>query len=594
MSVTPRGMSIQEAYREYCDGNFRVNRQYQRKLVWSLEEKKKLIDSILKGFPIPLILLATRTLSDGTREFEILDGMQRLHAIFSYIENRFSFEDKFFDVVQLSRARQQAEEGVFTVATNEPDKLLEANACANLLDYTLAVTEFPAVDQSAVNEVFGRINAYGRRLSSQESRQAGVISPFANTIREVAAEIRGDVSSESLDLSEMPEISVDISGTELGYGIRAEDTFWCKQGILRRSQLREGEDEQLLADLAISILNQEPFAFSGANLNNYYDSNTTEYVEVNNRLTSYGKDALKNGIVSTISILRNTIEDVDNSGNALRRIIHPDAGSNPIKTGFYSVFLAFFELCVSELKSPVDSAGIIASITNLQSRLHVAAGQIRTEPRRLNINMTKGLIQPYFEEREPAASQLGPGLTLRFENALRRSQIETAAFECKQGLLGLGSERNINPDLLRKIVETVCGIANIGPESSGALFIGVADKDADVERIKIVDKVTPMQVGRRFVVGVDRELTHINVDLEAYKNLLVKQISNSQLSNPLKTDVLSNIDCIDYRGMSVICIWIQKQSQLSHLNDDVFIREGSSTKKVTGFTETKAVMSRFE
>jgi hypothetical protein len=31
MSVTPRGMSVQEAYREYTDGSFRVNRQYQRK-----------------------------------------------------------------------------------------------------------------------------------------------------------------------------------------------------------------------------------------------------------------------------------------------------------------------------------------------------------------------------------------------------------------------------------------------------------------------------------------------------------------------------------------------------------------------------------
>ncbi len=61
MSVTPRGMSIQEAYRAYCDGSFRVNRQYQRKLVWSLDEKRKLIDSVLNGFPIPLILLATRT-----------------------------------------------------------------------------------------------------------------------------------------------------------------------------------------------------------------------------------------------------------------------------------------------------------------------------------------------------------------------------------------------------------------------------------------------------------------------------------------------------------------------------------------------------
>lgn len=551
MSVTPRGMSIQEAYREYCDGNFRVNRQYQRKLVWSLEEKKKLIDSILKGFPIPLILLATRTSLNGSRGFEILDGMQRLHSIFSFIENRFSFEGRFFDVEQLSRAKQQAEDGVF-VATTETDKLLEANNCANLLDYTLAVTEFPAVDQLAVNEVFGRINAYGRRLSSQDGRQAGVVSLFANTIREIAAEIRGDVSSESLDLSKMPEISIDITGSELGYGIRAEDTFWCKQGVLRRSQLREGEDEQLLADLAISILNQEPFAFSGASLDAYYDQDSTEYAQINSRISAYGVDALKNGIISTISILRDVVEEIDSTSNALRRIIHPDAGSNPIKTGFYSVFTAFFELCVVELKSPTNSAAIITALTNLQSSLHVAAGQIRTEPRRRNIDMTKGLIQSYFEEKEPAAAQLGPGLSLRFENALRRSRVETAAFECKQGLLNLDDVRSSNPNLLSKITETICAIANIGPESSGALFIGVADKSADVERIKILDGITPIQIGQRFVVGIDRELAFQGGSLEGYKNRLVQHVSTSQLSNPLKTDILNTIDCIDYRGMSVV------------------------------------------
>ncbi len=38
MSLTPRGMSVQEAYRLFAEGNFVVNRRYQRKLVWSEEE----------------------------------------------------------------------------------------------------------------------------------------------------------------------------------------------------------------------------------------------------------------------------------------------------------------------------------------------------------------------------------------------------------------------------------------------------------------------------------------------------------------------------------------------------------------------------
>lgn len=39
MSITPRGMSVQEAYRNYADNKFLVNRRYQRKLVWAVDEK---------------------------------------------------------------------------------------------------------------------------------------------------------------------------------------------------------------------------------------------------------------------------------------------------------------------------------------------------------------------------------------------------------------------------------------------------------------------------------------------------------------------------------------------------------------------------
>ncbi len=53
MSITPRGSSIQEAYTWYRDGKLLVNRRYQRKLVWTVDEKQKLIDSILLGYPLP-------------------------------------------------------------------------------------------------------------------------------------------------------------------------------------------------------------------------------------------------------------------------------------------------------------------------------------------------------------------------------------------------------------------------------------------------------------------------------------------------------------------------------------------------------------
>ena len=98
MSIVPRGITVNQAYRLYRSGKLLVNRKYQRKLIWSVDEKEKLIGSILKGYPIPLILLAERPQVHGSGKYEIIDGMQRLNAICGFIENLFAFKDRYFDL----------------------------------------------------------------------------------------------------------------------------------------------------------------------------------------------------------------------------------------------------------------------------------------------------------------------------------------------------------------------------------------------------------------------------------------------------------------------------------------------------------------
>src|SRR3954469_17694859 len=103
MAVTPQGISIQAAYRWFRDGRLIVNRQYQRKLVWTIAEKERLIDSILLDYPLPLFLLAEKPNdAPGAGEdesiFEVIDGMQRLNAIFTFIENGFLYGGQCFDV----------------------------------------------------------------------------------------------------------------------------------------------------------------------------------------------------------------------------------------------------------------------------------------------------------------------------------------------------------------------------------------------------------------------------------------------------------------------------------------------------------------
>ena len=149
------------------------------------------------------------------------------------------------------------------------------------------------------------------------------------------------------------------------------------------------------------------------------------------------------------------------------------------------------------------------------------------------------------------------------------------------------------PELLSRIVETICGIANLGPASSGAVFIGVADKPADKNRIEELDGIQAASIGARYCVGVDREVTLLGTSVEQYVRNIVAHISASTLSEPLKTAVCSSIDAIVYRGLSIVCLWVPPQKQVSEVGDQLFIRVGSETRRANGVRQLKAVVELF-
>ncbi|MFJ4791635.1 GmrSD restriction endonuclease domain-containing protein [Kitasatospora purpeofusca] len=590
VSITPRGMSVQEAYRLFRDDSLLVNRRYQRKLVWAVAEKQLLIQSLLDGYPIPLILLAERPEIHGSGKYEIIDGMQRLDAIFSFIEQRFDYNGFYFDLEQSARARQAAESGSFEPA--EALTLLPPDKCANILDYQLAVTIFPTQAESQITEVFSRINSNGRQLSVQEKRQAGMLNPFSELVRSVSSALRGDVSDDVLLLHDMPSISIDSARERQQYGVKAEDTLWIRHGILNVKQLREGDDEQMVADIAASIIFAEPFAASKEAFDELYDTQSEKYRRLDRTLSAYGIKRLESEIQSTFSVLAEVIDSQLTSPNGLRNLVRP-GGSNPIRTPFYAIFMAFFELIVKQQKSPDDYASIVAALRNIGTRLKSGRHYISSEDRVLNIDTVTGLIQRHFVAKVPPVFGHGPGLALDFENSLRRSRIETNRYEFKQGLLRLDDRRPWDDAIITRLAETICGIANVKPGVDGYLFIGVADKDSDAKRIESLDGVTPIPTGPHHVVGIDREAALKKMSLDNYVQRFVNRLSQTALSEPLATQILSQIDTIEYKGLSVIRILIPGQKDLSYCNDAVFVRRGSSTERVDDVKQVVALGKQF-
>src|SRR5689334_9336331 len=87
-TLSIKGETVQRIYDNHTRNAYVVNRRYQRKLVWSIEEKRSFIDSLRNGFPVPLVLLGETTFKDAPC-FEVIDGLQRLNAITSFIEGEF-------------------------------------------------------------------------------------------------------------------------------------------------------------------------------------------------------------------------------------------------------------------------------------------------------------------------------------------------------------------------------------------------------------------------------------------------------------------------------------------------------------------------
>lgn len=581
MAVSPQGMSVQALYRYYRDGQLVVNRQYQRKLVWLVAEKQRLIDSILQDFPLPLFLLAEKSDIGGKPGYEIIDGMQRLNAIFSFIENAFQVEQKCFDVREFARAKQAAEAGDFSTYGDDVVRL-PAKQCANLLDYQLAVTIFPGEQSAHITEVFGRINSGGRQLSDQERRQAGVLSPFAEVVRNLSAEIRGDVSKDTLLLSEMPEISIETSRNPHGYSLKAEDIFWCYHGVLRAGDLRESDDEQIIADICASVLHGTPVEASGEYLNKIYASDTEEAKSVNALLAAYGRERLSYEVKTTFSSIRSTFEAVIPERFGFRTTVYPKPTSNSQKSPFFAVFMAFHSLIFREGMTPANSEQIVKPLNNLADRINVGQKHIKTKDREENISVVNGLIRNGFVKSDVSSLSHGPGMIFDFENSIRRSKTETSRYEFKQGILRLDNKREIDLDLLTSIIETCAAIANVGPDADGFLYIGIADKPRDAARVKQLDGVEPLLFEHVQIVGVEREAKVHTMGLDRYMRQIEDAIRQSDMQDPLKTQLLANMDVINYKGMSIVRMRIPKQDAPTFVGDECFVRIGTGTHKAKG------------
>lgn len=89
-------INIDSLLHTYYYSKLNIDVEFQRGLVWTLEQKELLLHSIYFNCPIGAFVLNRRSFSDPNFCYDVLDGKQRLMAIVGFYEGRFKYDGKFY------------------------------------------------------------------------------------------------------------------------------------------------------------------------------------------------------------------------------------------------------------------------------------------------------------------------------------------------------------------------------------------------------------------------------------------------------------------------------------------------------------------
>jgi len=595
LKLSPQTKSIQSLYGQYRSDNIVIDRAYQRKLVWTLKEKQKLINSLLSDFPIPLILLAEN--KEYPNNQFILDGMQRLNAIFGFIENQFPLDTgEYFNIDEFPTAKDAFEMGAFQRATEDGINLDRAK-CSKILDYSVPISIIQNASNEEIIEVFGRINSYGRQLSEQEQRQAGLRSSFSEVVREIACDLRGDTSPPTLPLSRMPSISIDPVSSQLGYGIDAKSVFWVQQRVLTSTGLRDSMDEHVIADTLACALLDGPVERSKEELDKIYTLNTDLAQKIEKKIAiktmQHARDEYK-FVISEIEKI------VSASGrDHLRALLFKSGQTNPFPTVFAALYLALYELIINRKKVTTDYGTVAKNLFDISDKVKTGHSGRKSVERTKNINSILGIIEGSYTGQLLKADVYASPNSIDISNMLIASATENSLLEVKQGFMNLDGGNSINNEMIKALPEKICGIANNLEFKQGFLIIGVTDDENTVAKIKEMFGIDPIQMGKFFVCGIDHECKKLGTSLELHVNRLRDSISNSGLSDDVKGSALENMFCVNYKNKSIICIKINRSPIAEFVGDDCFVRDHNQTvsatsQQVASLAEKKADLKRHE
>lgn len=145
--------------------------------------KSFLIDTIIKGYPIPIIFIREKQTDVFKLEpiRDIVDGQQRLRTLIAFImPSSLKNYDPEKDDFKISRSHNRQ-------LANKKFEDLDRDLKQRILDYQFSVNVLPAdVEDRDIYQIFSRMNSTGLKLNHQEIRNSEYFGEFKTSVYDSA------------------------------------------------------------------------------------------------------------------------------------------------------------------------------------------------------------------------------------------------------------------------------------------------------------------------------------------------------------------------------------------------------------------------
>lgn len=156
-------------------GELELSPKYQRNNVWNEKAKSYLIDTIIRGLPIPPIFLRQKVdINTKSTSREIIDGQQRIRAILEYVvDEKYAIKkshNKFYGGKKYSDLDEDAQEAI--------------------LEFEIVAEVVTEKDESLIYDMFARLNSNNYVLNKQEIRNSKYWGDFKVLVYNLASKYR--------------------------------------------------------------------------------------------------------------------------------------------------------------------------------------------------------------------------------------------------------------------------------------------------------------------------------------------------------------------------------------------------------------------